>query len=287
MEDENVIRVPRYFINRYLKEVPDFIPEKNIMNAIRVNTLKITVSELLNKLEKRRIKLKKISFLKNGYIYESDFSLGSTIEYLKGFYYIQEAASQIPVEVLNVSEKDIVLDMCAAPGSKTTQLSMEMNNKGKIVALDKDVRRLNSLMNNLERCGVKNVIVYNKDGRFVSDLGLKFDKILLDAPCSGNYCIEEDFFFKRSRDDFLNKNKVQKELLKAGVGVLKKGGEIVYSTCSLEIEEDQEVVEYGVKELGLKLVDFSFDGEIVKGFKKFFPYKDKMQGFFVAKMKKT
>ena len=164
--------------------------------SLRVNTLKISEDVLLKRLRALNAKLEKIPFTKYGYYFDADFSLGATPEYLMGYYYLQEAASQLPVQLLNPMPNEKILDMAASPGSKTTQMSQWMNNTGSIIALDIDSQRLSALRNNLERCGVCNVIIYKKDARFSNDLKIEFDKILLDAPCSGNYVIEEGFFLK-------------------------------------------------------------------------------------------
>ena len=185
-----MIEIREFFLERYEKLGRRIVPEEiSIRKSLRVNPLRRDPSVLLDVLKKKRVSLTKIPFLRDGYFYKSSFSLGSTPEYLQGEYYLQEAASQLPVEVLDPSPGDIVLDCCAAPGSKTTQLAQLMDNKGTIVALDINKNRIYSLSNNLERCGVKNCIVYKKDAKRASELGLEFDKVLVDAPCSGNFSI--------------------------------------------------------------------------------------------------
>jgi NOL1/NOP2/sun family putative RNA methylase len=254
---------------------------------IRVNTLRIQEEELLKRLKKKNVKLKKVPYLKHGYELEtSDFNLASTEEYLMGYFYIQDAASQVPPEVLDPKETDTVLDMCAAPGSKTTYLSQLMNNKGLIVALDIIPRRLEALKNNIERTGAKNVAIYNKDGLFASDLGYKFDKILLDAPCSGNYALTD--YVQRTEDDLAKKSVVQKKLLKAANQVLKPGGTLVYSTCSIETKENEEVIQWALENLPLELqnIDKNLHSGLIKETKRFFPHLDNTQGFFIAKLKK-
>lgn len=266
-----------YFLKRYQKLRPDFDFEKCIMrNALRVNTLKTTHEELLKRLKAEGVSLEKISFLNDGYYHSSDFSLGSTPEYLQGYYYLQEGASQAVSEYLNPKPGEYVLDMCASPGSKTTHIAQLMKNEGIIIALDIKEWRLNSLRNNLERMGITNTIVYNKDARYVSDLNQSFDKVLLDAPCSGNFMIEEDWFNKRTLEDIKNNAKTQRELLKSGLSVLKKGGLIIYSTCSLEPEENEDIVDWAKRELGVKEIKS----------KRFWPDVDFTQGFFISVLTK-
>lgn len=289
-------------LQRYKELGADFKPENVIIkNSLRINTLKIKEETLIQRLKEKKVLLQKIHFLKHGYYYKANFSLGSTPEYLQGFYYLQEAASQLPVEALNPQQGELVLDMAAAPGSKTTQIAQWMNNKGLIVALDSDNNRLTSLQNNLERLSVTNVAIIKKDARFVEDLGLKFDKILLDAPCSGNFCIEPDFFKKRAVRDFEDRAKLQLQLLNAAYSVLKKGGVLVYSTCSLEPEENEfNVDEFLRQHSDMKLDDTGLkigDSGITKIFekqlnsdinktKRLWPHKTSTQGFFIAKMVK-
>ena len=189
--------------------------------------------------------------------------------------------------------------MAAAPGGKTTQIAALMKNQGVLIAIDKEDKRLKALQNNIERLGCSNVIVYKKDGRDVKDFGLKFDKILLDAPCSGNYVTDKKWFDKRDMEGIQSRAKLQKQLVKSAIDVLKKGGILVYSTCSLEPEENEEVVEYALG-FGVEVVDSGLDvgsEGLVEVFDKrldgsisrcrrFWPWKAGTQAFFIAKLKK-
>ncbi|MBU1199396.1 MAG: RsmB/NOP family class I SAM-dependent RNA methyltransferase [Nanoarchaeota archaeon] len=289
------------FIERYKKLGQDFEPaEVKVMQTLRINTLKIVEKELIEKL-KDRAKLIKISFLKNGYSYDSEVPMGATPEYLQGYYYLQEAASQLPAELLELKDTDLVLDMCACPGSKTTQLAQLTNNKARIIALDANNPRLPSLKNNLERCGAKNVLVYKKDARFAEDLNLKFDKILLDAPCSGNFAVDSNWFEERKLEDFELMAKTQKQLLETAVEILTQGGILVYSTCSLEPEENELVINWLLEQrddIILEKIDVDIgdsgltnvfgkelNPEIAKC-KRLWPHKTGTQGFFIAKIRK-
>mgnify|MGYP006301691283 CR=1 FL=1 len=243
-----------------------------------------------------------LTFVPTAYWYEADFSLGATPEYLQGWYYLQETASLLPPLILDPKEEELVLDMAAAPGSKTTQLAQLMHGKGAIVALDADAMRLISLRNNIERLGIANIAIYKKDARFADDLKQSFDKVMLDAPCSGNYCIEKDFFTKRTVSDFKQRSRLQKELLKSAYKVLKVGGTLVYSTCSLEPEEDELVVDWFIKQypdMVLQKIDLPIgDPGLTKVFEeeldpslantlRLWPHKTQTQGFFIAKLLKN
>ncbi|MEK6887244.1 MAG: RsmB/NOP family class I SAM-dependent RNA methyltransferase [Nanoarchaeota archaeon] len=292
------------FLDRYKQLGQDIVPEKiKIVQAIRVNTLKMKEEELLKRMKKENVVLVKIPFLDFGYYVQStNFSVGAASEHLFGYYYVQETAAQIPVQILNPKKTDVVLDMSAAPGGKTTQIAQYMGNEGVIVALDINNLRLFSLRNNIERMGVKNTIIFQKDAKFVSDLGVKFDKILLDAPCSGNFAVDSKWFDKRKLEDIKNSSKIQKHFFAAAVDVLNDDGELVYSTCSLEPEENELVVDWVLTEfpnLKLEKIDIPIgdDGLIepfgiklnksIKNTRRFWPNKTNTQGFFIAKFKKT
>jgi NOL1/NOP2/sun family putative RNA methylase len=293
----------------------EFNPEDTkIKKSLRVNILKISIENLVERLESKGVRLKKIPFLTNSFWYEADFPLSSTEEYLLGFFYIQEPASQIPPIILidddakqrikkGIEENKplIILDMASAPGSKTTQLVELSEDKTPIVAIDSVAPRLDILNNNLDRMGCRSVITYRKDARYADDLEQDFDFILLDAPCSGNYCIEKNYFSKRRTSDFRKQSIVQKELLRTAHRILKQNGVLVYSTCSLEPEENEEVIDWFIKEFsdmelekinfpvgddGLtKIYDKELSPELSKT-KRFWPHKTGTQGFFIARMRK-
>ncbi len=293
-------------ISRYLSLDSSFNSNVFVKPALRVNTLKFSSDVLVKRLSAKGVVLEKIPFLPDGFWYESSFSLGSTSEYLQGFYYLQEAASQLPPLALLKSFPDgfsdpLILDMAAAPGSKTTQIAQMTNNRVPIVALDSDAYRLASLRNNLERMGVSSVILYKKDARFAFDLKSSFSHVLLDAPCSGNFCIEKDFFSIRGVDDFRRNARRQKELLKAAYKVLLPGGVLVYSTCSLEPEEDELVVDWFLRkfpDMSLTVSGLSVSAPALTGVfgvalnpdlrlaNRLWPHKSGTQGFFIARFVK-
>lgn len=265
--------------------------------VIRVNTLKTNEQDLIEALEKQGVQLSKIEWLPLAYTAAADFSLASTKEYLLGQFYIQEAASQVPALILYPKEGQTVLDMCASPGSKTTQLAALMNNTGTIIALDIG-QRVTKLTYNLERCAVTNTAVYKHDARFFLTGTQQVDAILLDAPCAGNFMIEENWYEKRSLLDIKSRTMLQKELFKHAVNLLKKGGTLVYSTCSLEPEEDEEIIDWALQRLPVDIVDVDFplgqnalesfgkktyDPKVSKA-KRFHPKNTQTQGFFVAKL---
>ena len=266
----------KFFVERYEK-LGWKLRKPELKKAIRVNTLKISKEKLKAMLASKKVKLSESKLAKNCLLVEkSNFSIGSTVEYLLGYYYIQEPASQIPAEMLSPSQNDLVLDCCAAPGGKSTQLSQIMGNKGVIIALDKKSQRLIALKNNIERMGCRNIVAYNMDALDVASLGMKFDKILLDAPCSGNFMQEDNWFEKRDLEGIKGNAENQKKLLKASFEVLKPGGILVYSTCSLEYEENEANADWLLSNFSAKLLEK----------KRFWPSEEN-QGFFAAKFMRT
>ncbi|MGD0028096.1 MAG: RsmB/NOP family class I SAM-dependent RNA methyltransferase [Candidatus Bathyarchaeia archaeon] len=286
-----------FFVNRYRQLGWRYEPVE-LKQAIRINCMNAERTEIKERLESRGVQLQKIPFLEGGYwISESDFSVGAMTEYLLGFYSIQEAAAQIPVMLFSELKDKLVLDACAAPGGKTVQLADLMCNTGVIIALDIEKRRLAALSNHLERCLVRNTIVYNQDARLCRRLNLKFDRILLDMPCSGNFATDEEWFSRRTIENVENNAKLQREILIEAKKVLQEHGEIVYATCSLEPEEDELNIDWAIANLGLQTENIDCYGE--KGLTKVFGRKldgsvencrriwpGKTQGFFVCKLRK-
>ncbi|ABR54356.1 putative RNA methylase, NOL1/NOP2/sun family [Methanococcus vannielii SB] len=259
------------------------------LQFIRVNTLKISPEELKKRLEEKNVVLED-TFL--NYVFRvkiSPFSMGATPEYLSGLYFLQSISSIIPSIVLNPTKDDKVLDMCSAPGGKTTHLSQLMENEGCIVAVEINKNRLKSLRSNINRMGIKNIIMLNTNAINLNK-NLKFDKILLDAPCTGNEIKDSDRV--KTKRDILFCAKRQVELFRTAIEVLSEGGQLVYSTCSPEIEEDEEIISYILKTYkNMELIELNkedfpginvIDGEI-KGTLKVIPPNEP---FFIAKLKK-
>jgi NOL1/NOP2/sun family putative RNA methylase len=287
-----------FFLERYRKLGWD-MAESQVKQAIRVNTTNTQKKTVITRLKSQGVKLQKIPFLEDGYwIKNSKFSLGSTPEYLLGLYSIQEAASQIPAPLFKGLEELYVLDACAAPGGKTVQLANLMRNTGLIVALDVKKRRLAALSNHLERCQVKNTIIYNLDARKASRLNMKFDRILIDAPCSGNFANDSDWFNRRTIKDVERNASVQREIIAEAFKILKADGELVYSTCSLEPEENELNINWAIQALNIEVDKIECFGEkaatevfgerldsSIEGCRRIWP--GSTQGFFVCKLGKA
>ena len=181
--------------------------------------------------------------------------LGRAKEHLLGYYYIQELASMLPIIALAPKEDEFILDLCAAPGSKTTQLAAEMQNTGTIIANEVSMGRLKILASNLERCGVTNTIITRKEGVALCkrlakyNPEVKFDKILVDAPCSGEGTLRSTpkTYIMWNPKTITSLSRLQKQLFEAAFNILKKGGEIIYSTCTHAPEENEEIANWALE----------------------------------------
>lgn len=294
-----------FFLKRYrqLDPAAELISPSIIRQAIRVNPRRTTPEKLIDTLRGKGAETIHIPWLRHAYFAEAGFSLGATPEYLLGHYYLQGPLSQLACEVLAPQEGCVVLDMAAAPGGKTTYLAELVTDKGIVVALDIDMGRLAAVRNNAERLGLPNIVCIKKDARFARDLKKSFRSIILDAPCSGNYCSEPGWTGQRTIHDIKANSRVQKELLKAAWQALEPGGKLLYSTCSLEPEEDELVVDWALKRYGdlsvvpLDHLDLGDQGAVewegvslergLSGTRRFWPHKTGMEGFFIALLEKA
>ncbi|VUG16670.1 NOP2 [Brettanomyces bruxellensis] len=232
--------------------------------TIRTNTLRTRRRDLAQALVNRGVNLQPIGkWTKVGLqIFDSQVPIGATPEYLAGHYILQAASSFLPVMALDPHENERILDMAAAPGGKTTYIAAMMKNTGCVFANDSNKARTKALVANIHRLGCKNVIVCNYDAREFPKVIGGFDRVLLDAPCSGTGVISKDASVKTSRTpkDFMNIPHLQKQLLLSAIDSVnahsKEGGVITYSTCSVTVDEDECVVDYALrKRPNVKLVD--------------------------------
>ncbi len=307
------IKLPDAFIAQIESTMPshlsmeEFIAacKRPLRRSIRVNTLKISVSDFLTRAETKGWILTPVPWCATGFWierHETDKTpLGNTSEHMAGLFYIQEASSMMPVTALLSEEDDLfkaVLDVAAAPGSKTTQLAAAMNNDGILVANEFSASRIKGLYSNVQRCGVKNVALTNFDGRvFGGWLPEQFDAILLDAPCSGEGTIRKDpdAMNNWSRSSVLDIAETQKDLIESAFHALKPGGVLVYSTCTLNLEENQQVCHH-LKDKFEDNVEFERLDNLFHnaqsavtedGFLHIYPQIFDSEGFFVARIRKN
>lgn len=309
-----------YGYNRFLAEkFFDLFPPAEAMEffeanemprpvTIRTNTLRTRRRDLAQALINRGVSLEPLGeWSKVGLqVFESSVPVGATPEYLAGQYMLQAASSFLPCIALAPQPGERVLDMASAPGGKSTYLSALMQNTGVVFANDANKARIKSLTANVHRLGCKNVVVCNYDGRMFPKVMGGFDRVLLDSPCSGTGVISKDASVKtnKSERDMQLLTHLQKQLILCAIDSINArsatGGYVVYSTCSVLVEEDEEVVEYALrKRPNVKLVptgvDFGRDGFPAFRGKKFdpkmtltkriFPHVHNLDGFFVAKLK--
>ncbi|KAM9959367.1 hypothetical protein ACTFIR_000442 [Dictyostelium discoideum] len=275
--------------------------------TIRANTLKVRRKDLAEALIARGVHLEPIKWSQVGLtIYDTQVAIGATPEYLAGQYIQQSASSFLPVLALAPQPNERVLDMCASPGGKTTYIAAMMKNTGTLVANDVNKDRIKSLVANIHRLGVKNCMVSNLDGRQYPSVLSGFDRVLVDAPCVGLGVISKDPQIKisKSEQDVITCTHTQKELLLKAIDSVDAssptGGIIVYSTCSLTVEENEAVVDYALRNRDVIVVDTTIEFG-VDGFtsfresrfhpslaltKRYYPHTHNMDGFYVAKLKK-
>ncbi|MBI2661786.1 RsmB/NOP family class I SAM-dependent RNA methyltransferase [Candidatus Woesearchaeota archaeon] len=311
MPNSGEIEFKESFIERY-KKLTDFEEFKKyslsfLKRSIRVNTLKVPVKELKERLEKNWM-LEQIPWCKEGFWMKNRHTdrrdIGNLIEHAIGYFYVQEAASMIPALVLEPKRHEVILDMCASPGSKSTQIAQYMENTGTLIANDYKIDRMKPLVMNLQRCGVSNVVTTMMEGRFFEKAGIMFDRILVDAPCSGTGTIRKSLKTLRiyNPDAIKRLAGTQRQLIETAFNLLKPNGTMVYSTCSLEPDEDEGVIDYllnkhenaRLEEIDLKLkrshpiLEFEaqkYNPEIKKCLR-IWPQDNDTEGFFVAKIKK-
>ncbi len=279
--------------------------------SIRVNTLRISPEDLIKRLKEKNWDIispfhshPEIIIINNTLL---PGELGKTKEHILGYYYVQEITSMMPILSLNPQPDEIILDLCASPGSKTTQAASLMQNKGTIIANDLNIGRISILSANLERCGVTNTVITRHDGSELctklKKLNIKFDKILLDAPCSGegNIRCSPRTLLEWSERLLHRLSNKQKKLAESALELLKENGEMVYSTCTYSPEENEEVVQHLLDNYDMKIMKINlplitrpgitewknerFSPEIKKCVR-IYHHDNDMEGFFLCKIKK-
>ena len=283
------------------KILTGMLGERN--TTLRVNTIKYNIQELMKYLREKNIKFERVSWYNDALIIKNanEKEIQKLDIYEKGYIYLQSLSSMIPPLVLNPKPGEKVLDLTAAPGSKTTQMAAMMKNDGYILANELDKIRCERLQYNVEKQGANIVEVINNRGEKVGEeYQEKFDKVLLDAPCSG-----EGRFLGNNVGTYRNWSKrtvrelvkLQKKLFKSAYTALKPNGIMAYSTCTLNRDENENVLQWVIENFNVKLLDINIDfKEKMKGFNdglddsinkaiRILPSKN-MEGFFVAKLKK-
>ncbi|XP_015173222.1 PREDICTED: probable 28S rRNA (cytosine-C(5))-methyltransferase [Polistes dominula] len=293
-----------------LDELLEFLEASEVQRpmTIRTNTLKTRRRDLAEALINRGVNLDPLGkWTKVGLVvFSSQVPMGATPEYLAGHYIIQGASSFLPVMALDPKENERILDMCAAPGGKSSHIAAIMKNTGVLFSNDVNQQRIKAVVGNFHRLGIVNSVICSYDGRKLPSIMKGFDRVLLDAPCTGTGVVAKDPSVKTNKDevDVQRCCTLQRDLLLAAIDCVnarsETGGVIVYSTCSVLPEENEWIIDYALKKRDVKLVptglDFGADGftnyrqhrfhPSLKLTKRFYPHAHNMDGFFVAKLKK-
>ncbi|MEM7813925.1 MAG: NOL1/NOP2/sun family putative RNA methylase [Candidatus Aenigmatarchaeota archaeon] len=302
----------RSALQTYLSQLPNFDYKRyeqttkfSFPKSIRVNTLKVCREELVERLESQGWSLEHVPWCADGF-FTDRLLMGDTPEHVLGYYFIQDAASMAITLALDPQPGDAVLDISAAPGAKTTHIAQLMGMQGAIVANDTSFDRVKALAANIQRCGVANAVITQADGRaFPRWAADAFDRVLVDAPCSGLGQIRafKEIEAKWTERAVHRLAAVQKGLMLAGFDCLKPGGTLVYSTCTLAPDENEAVVQHlldkrptaKIEAIRIEKIKVhegltewhsaSFVADIRKCIR-IYPYDNGTEGFFVAKVVK-
>lgn len=297
--------VPEFLIEMLNQQYGEKITSKILegysqerMVTFRVNTLKTSIEKVEEVLKNNNIEFKKVSWSDVAYIVKNvrEDTLKELEIYKNGEIYLQSLSSMLPPIVLEPKENTDILDMCAAPGGKTTELASLTNNNANITACELNKIRIEKLKYNIEKQGATSVYIMQEDSRRINDF-FSFDNILLDAPCSGSGILNvEDVNLEKTFTEKLieKSQKSQLELLNKAVKILKQGQEMVYSTCSILNVENEEIVSKILKNNKVEIVPIEFEGKEelpllptkIDGTLCVMP-TEFYEGFFIAKIRKS
>lgn len=292
--------LPSYLMDKLNTEYKD-LSDKILMGyqerltSLRLNTLKEDKDIILEELKRNGLELQSVTWYSNAYIVlnKKEDDIKKLDAFNNGLIYLQSLSSMLPVLALSPKDNEHILDMCAAPGSKTTQIAMETNNKVRITACEKNKIRADRLKYNLKKQGVTCTTILMEDARYL-DPFFSFDKILLDAPCSGSGTLtnpdsNNDIFTEERITKITNR---QLELLRKALSLLKKDQTMIYSTCSILKEENEDIIKKVMQEYNIELLPIelniskdtylpsTLDNVITICPNKYF------EGFFIAKIHK-
>lgn len=264
--------------------------EKKPITSLRINYLKSDINsfkKIFNNLENHR-------YVKEAFYYDKEmYEFGKYPLHNAGMYYIQDASAMMVAYLLNVQKGDKVLDLCAAPGGKSSQVASYLGNSGLLVSNDISSSRVKALSENVERMGASNVIVTNETVDKISNIfNGYFDKVILDAPCSGqgmfrkNAMTYEDWSF----DKMMSLSKIQKELIIKAYNCLKKDGVLIYSTCTFSKEENEDVIKYLLENTNASIIKIKSENDYSKAIEldgaiRLYPFKFKGEGHFICLIK--
>lgn len=297
--------LPQYLIEELINQYEEKIANQIIdgyktkrVVSLRVNTLKSTVEKVCEELKQNKIEFETVSWNNTAFVIKnaSEEELRKLVIYGNGEIYLQSLSSMLPAVILEPKKAEDILDMTAAPGGKTTQIAAITNNHANITACEMNRVRADRLKYNVEKQGASSVVVLKEDSRNLSNY-FAFDKILLDAPCSGSGTIrlDDERTYKNFSEKLVEKSmKSQMQLLKKALSILKPGHEMVYSTCSILKKENEEILNKILKQMNAQVVPIKMKNMeniktlpcTIEGVMCVCPdrYYD---GFFIAKIRKN
>lgn len=282
----------------YLKKIMND-SEINLMNeeynkkpitSLRINLLKCNESVFENFYSN----LEHHNYIKEGYYYDKEkHAFGKNALHNAGAYYIQDASAMMVVKLLNIEKNDKVLDLCASPGGKSSQVASYLQGTGILVSNDISAKRVKNLSENIERMGANNVVVTNENvDKISSCFSGYFDKVILDAPCSGQGMFRKNIstYDDWSYDKTLNLSNVQKDLILKAYNCLKKDGILVYSTCTFATEENEEVIKYLLDNTNATIIPIKLENDFnpsigIEGAIRLYPFNFKGEGHFICLIK--
>lgn len=295
-------------MERYRDIIPNFEAflealERPQPVTVRVNRLKATPDQVAEALRRRGFDVKPLGWNEWLLQVEGEGSVAKTVEHWLGWFYVQEASAATAVIALDPQPGERILDLCASPGGKTTQMAELMRNTGLIVANDIAPKRLRALLANLSRMGVVNTIVTQWDGRNYPDLGIAFDKALVDVPCSAEGRVRENPELQKGTDPnfVLSISGTQKGLLRRALELVRPGGIVVYATCTFAPEENEAVVAYALQRVPSELLPINLPiphtpgltewqgrkfGEEMRKCVRIYPHHLDSGGMFLAKLRR-
>ncbi len=293
--------IPEFLIKRIKEEYGEELSKKIIggyskkrETTFRVNTIKTSKEHIEEELIKNKIQFERSNMIENGYIVKNtDIKLEELEIYKNGEIYVQSLSSMLPPIILNPKENTDILDMTAAPGGKTTQIAALTNNKANITACEMNSIRIEKLKYNIEKQSATSVYIMSVDSRKIDNF-FSFDQILLDAPCSGSGTLNVNENNSNFTEELIKKSvKSQKALLDKALKILKPNHEMVYSTCSILKEENEEVILDVLKRYNVKIIPIEIEknGDLpllptkIDGTLCLYP-NELYEGFFIAKLKK-
>lgn len=293
---------PLWLVQRWIKEFGEEFT-KNLLKAnnetpnlsVRVNTLKTTKEELIKVLEENDLMVKECKYANDGLILGHVSRLDKLEPFKKGLFQVQDESSMLVASVLDPKPNEKVLDICAAPGGKSTHMAQLMKNQGEILARDIYEHKLNLIRENVNRLGIKNINtqIWNATEIDLSKIEY-YDKVLVDAPCSGFGIIRRkpELRYNKTDEDIVEISNLQFEILKAASKYVKENGVLVYSTCTIEEMENEQLINRFLKEnkdFSIEKINNQKMSNLVdeRGLVKLYPNVIGTDGFFIAKLRKT